>query len=89
MKRLFATVILLAGAAAFGQSYSGFLDQGDCSALAGWAWDSTRPSSPMNVDLYDGSTLIETVAANLTARTSRPPVSATAITRSTTRRPQA
>jgi len=29
------------------------------------AWDANQPNTPINVDLYDGTTLIETVAANL------------------------
>jgi matrixin len=45
-------------------SYSGSLDLVSCNSIAGWAWDSTQPNSPINVDIYDGSTLIATVAAN-------------------------
>ena len=58
-------IFLLATAAAFGQSYTGFLDVADCSSIVGWAWDSTQPNASLNIDLYDGATLIETVAANL------------------------
>jgi hypothetical protein len=70
MKRLLPVLLLLATGAAFGQSYNGSLDEVDCSALAGWAWDSTRPNAPMNVDLSDGATLIETWPRTSTARTS-------------------
>jgi hypothetical protein len=65
MRRLLPALLLLAGGAVFGQSYNGYFDIGDCSALQGWAWDANQPNTAINVDLYDDSTLIETVAANL------------------------
>jgi hypothetical protein len=46
-------------------SFQGFHDVADCQAIAGWAWDSNQPNSPINVDIYDGTTLIVTVAANI------------------------
>ncbi len=36
-----------------------------CNAIEGWAWDSNDPNGTVNVDLYDGATLIGTVAATL------------------------
>jgi hypothetical protein len=30
----------------------------------GWAWDANHPNTSINVDVYDGNTLIATVAAN-------------------------
>jgi hypothetical protein len=45
-------------------AYSGVLDIANCSVIAGWAWDANQSSSPINVDIFDGSTLIATVAAN-------------------------
>ncbi|MDP9120205.1 MAG: hypothetical protein M3O15_02370 [Acidobacteriota bacterium] len=45
-------------------SFGGSLDGADCNRLAGWAWDSAQPSSPITVDIYDGTTLIATVLAN-------------------------
>jgi hypothetical protein len=33
--------------------------------MAGWAWDKNDPDSPINVDIYDGNTLLATVTANL------------------------
>ena len=45
--------------------YEGFLDQADCTAIAGWAWDPSRPNTPINVNIYDGAALIATVSANL------------------------
>src|SRR5260370_40393217 len=51
-------------------NYEGFFDVGDCNAIAGWAADLNRPNIPINVSIYDGSTLLTTVLANL----SRPDV---------------
>jgi len=42
----------------------GSFDAIDCNQLAGWAWDPTRPNTPINVDVYDGSTKIATFLAN-------------------------
>ena len=46
------------------QSYSGYLDAADCNSVAGWAWNASLPNSPINVDIYDGSTWVTTVSAN-------------------------
>ncbi len=43
----------------------GYLDGVDCNQIWGWAWDRNNPNTPVNVDIYDGPTLIATVAANL------------------------
>jgi hypothetical protein len=45
--------------------YDGYLATADCQAVTGWAWDSTQPNTPINVDIYDGSTRLATVAANI------------------------
>ncbi len=44
-------------------SFNGFFDSANCGTVAGWAWDANQPNSPINVDVYDGSTLIATVLA--------------------------
>lgn len=31
---------------------SGNHDVGSCSVIAGWAWDSNQPTSPVSVDIY-------------------------------------
>ena len=36
-----------------------------CNAIEGWAWNSNDPNGTVNVDIYDGTTLIGTVAATL------------------------
>jgi len=46
-------------------NYWGRHDGQGCNAIEGWAWDSTDPNGTVNVDIYDGSTLIATVAATL------------------------
>ena len=45
--------------------FQGFLDAAGCSIIAGWAWDASRPYTPIDVEVYDGSTLIGTITANL------------------------
>jgi hypothetical protein len=44
--------------------YGGFHDSADCQAITGWAWDANQPNAAINVDIYDGTTLIATVPAN-------------------------
>src|SRR6266498_1172563 len=44
--------------------YIGYLDVADCASISGWAADRNRLNTPINVSLYDGSTLLTTVAAN-------------------------
>jgi Right handed beta helix region len=36
-----------------------------CNTIEGWAWDSNDRNGTVNVDIYDGATLIATVAATL------------------------
>jgi RHS repeat-associated protein len=45
-------------------AYQGYFDGVDCNVISGWAWDANQPNTVINVDIYDGNTLIETVAAN-------------------------
>ncbi len=44
--------------------YRGTHDVIDCYGTAGWAWDANLPNTPINVSIYDGSTLLGTVAAD-------------------------
>lgn len=46
-------------------AFGGFHDSATCQVIAGWAWDPDFPNSPISVDIFDGSTLIATVPANL------------------------
>src|SRR5208283_4031861 len=45
-------------------SYQGYLNGASCTGIYGWAWEPGNPDSAINVDIYDGSTKIATVAAN-------------------------
>ena len=44
--------------------YRGFLDQADCQTIAGWAHDLRQPDTVVNIDIYDGDTLLNTVPAD-------------------------
>jgi hypothetical protein len=52
--------------------YAGFVDHAGCDNITGWAADRNRSNTPINVQIYDGSTLIGAVAASA----SRPDVGA-------------
>ena len=43
----------------------GFHDSVGCGNIVGWAWDANRPNGVLNVDVYDGQTLLGTTPANL------------------------
>jgi D-alanine transfer protein len=45
-------------------NYEGFHDLNGPSAIAGWAWDTTRPDRSVPVDIYDGEELVATVIAD-------------------------
>jgi hypothetical protein len=47
------------------QQDDGYLDGADCNQIWGWAWDRNNPNAPVSVDIYDGSTYITTIAANI------------------------
>lgn len=44
--------------------YGGNHDSTTCTAITGWAWDANNPSSPVSVDIVDGSTVLATISAN-------------------------
>lgn len=46
-------------------AFGGNHDVANCNTISGWAWDPDFPNTPMSVDIFDGSTLIATVPANL------------------------
>ena len=46
-------------------SLYGWLDQANRSAVGGWTQDSAQPSTSLTVDLYDGTTFIQTVSTNI------------------------
>ena len=45
-------------AAVGGNRLQGFVDAAGCNTISGWAWDGLQTSATMNVDIYNGSTLI-------------------------------
>ena len=45
--------------------FQGFLDAAGCGIITGWAWNALQPNTVINVDIYDGTTLITTIPANL------------------------
>jgi hypothetical protein len=45
--------------------YEGWIDGADCNSIWGWAWNKNQPNTSINVDIYDGSTKLTTVAANV------------------------
>lgn len=42
---------------------AGFLEVVDQSVIVGWAWDRNRPDQAVEVDIYDGDSLITTARA--------------------------
>src|SRR5947209_4369536 len=46
-------------------NYQGHFDAADCNTITGWAADTNRPNTPINVSIFDGPTLLTTVLANL------------------------
>jgi hypothetical protein len=52
---LLGSSFLAYSAPAAAPKQTGWLDIADCSGISGWAWDSSQPSSRLQIDLYDGS----------------------------------
>jgi hypothetical protein len=44
--------------------YEGFHDITNCNGIMGWAWDKNQPDRPIQVDIYNGDTLLATVTAS-------------------------
>ena len=44
--------------------YDGSHDTANCEQIGGWAWDATQPDRTVDVDIYDGTTLLGTLAAD-------------------------
>ncbi len=58
-----SNALLLAYPAPPPPAYTGYLDEADRNGLNGWAKDTSSPGNTLNVDLYDGMTLFQTVPA--------------------------
>ena len=41
----------------------GSLDMVDDNQIAGWVWDQSRPNSHVQVEIFDGDTMLATVGA--------------------------
>src|SRR5260370_35922043 len=62
----FLALVLGAASTRLAEQYtSGYMDSANCSTVTGWAWDSTQPNTPINVDLYDYNVPVATVPANI------------------------
>jgi hypothetical protein len=44
--------------------YQGHHDLADCKWIQGWVWDMKQPGTPLDVEIYEGDTLLVTVTAN-------------------------
>lgn len=47
-----------------GGAYGGFHDVTNCNGASGWAWDPSRPNTPINVYIFEGNNLLATVLAD-------------------------
>jgi hypothetical protein len=45
------------------EGMGGTLDLANADGIAGWAWDSSKPDSPVEVDIFDGDKKLTTVPA--------------------------
>jgi serine/threonine protein kinase len=61
---VFGLVKLGSGKPADPARLEGYLDTVDEEAIFGWAWNASEPDSPVQVDVYDGLTLLATVPAD-------------------------
>lgn len=43
--------------------YEGYLDRTDCGFISGWAYDSRRPETPIEVEIYEGDHSLTTATA--------------------------
>jgi peptidoglycan/LPS O-acetylase OafA/YrhL len=49
-----------------GAIYAGCVDAANDESISGWAWNSQDPHQPVTLDVYDGTRLLKTFAADLT-----------------------
>jgi hypothetical protein len=45
--------------------YEGSVDAADYTSISGWAWDKNAPDQVIDVQVYDGDTLVGSVPANI------------------------
>ncbi|GAB3936215.1 CotH kinase family protein [Larkinella terrae] len=46
-------------------NYEGFLSTPNCSSLQGWAWNKTMPNTPVEVEIFEGYTVVASQNANI------------------------
>jgi glucose/arabinose dehydrogenase len=46
-------------------SFEGFYYHANCGTIGGWAWDSNRPNTPVDVNIYADGALLARLSANL------------------------
>ncbi|WP_128547663.1 putative Ig domain-containing protein [Larkinella soli] len=56
--------VTITGAPTVTGNFDGYLDQANCSTLAGWAADKNKPTLPMIVEIVEGSTVVGTLVAS-------------------------
>jgi hypothetical protein len=44
--------------------FEGSFDKLDVVSLGGWAWDGSKPNAPIEVEVYDGTTLLSKIRAD-------------------------
>lgn len=47
-----------------GARFEGSLDKVEVGSVGGWAWDGSRSETPIQVEIYDGKTLLATITAS-------------------------
>jgi len=54
MKRtLWWSFLLTLGCSTLSAYNQGYMDTASCSTIEGWAWDTTLPNTPVQVDLFE------------------------------------
>ncbi len=46
-------------------TFEGAVDYATANFISGWAWDKTKPDQPIEVDIFDGTTRLGTVMADM------------------------
>jgi hypothetical protein len=46
-------------------SFDGYLDKVECGTVRGWVWDRNKPTTPLTVEFYTGTTVWGSTVANI------------------------
>jgi hypothetical protein len=63
LRRALVALLLWAASGVALADLNGYHDVGNCSVVAGWAWDNNQPTAPVSVDIYADGVLLTTVQA--------------------------